>query len=269
MIFNRIAPELNLTGLVDCFWTASGSDREPCRVKIIPDGFTEIIFHFADPYRIRLEDSWELQTRSLLAGQITKHFFLENTGASEILGVKLKPTTISKFFKIPMRDLTDKVVDLLTALPQWTTIEQLIYQARSHEERISLISRNLAEVERKENEMTPIDKAVAAIFEKKGMLRVNEIAEEVNLGERQLENLFREHVGVSPKLFSRIVRFNYIFEVVRNNRMSWCDLAYEAAYYDQSHFIRNFKDFTGENPADYFFEEKTMANFFLQKGREK
>jgi AraC-like DNA-binding protein len=64
-------------------------------------------------------------------------------------------------------------------------------------------------------------------------------------------------------LFARIIRFSYIFQLVQDNHQSWCGLAYEAAFYDQSHFIRNFKDFTGENPADYKFEEKNMANFFL------
>ena len=63
----------------------------------------------------------------------------------------------------------------------------------------------------------------------------------------------------------RIIRFNYIFKLIQDNNQSWSGLAYEASYFDQSHFIRNFRDFTGENPSDYDFDEKNMANFFLQK----
>jgi len=80
-----------------------------------------------------------------------------------------------------------------------------------------------------------------------------------------LENLFKKWVGLSPKLFARIIRFSYIFQLVQDNNQSWSSLAYEAAYYDQSHFIRNFKSFTGENPADYSFDEENMANFFLKR----
>jgi AraC-like DNA-binding protein len=80
-----------------------------------------------------------------------------------------------------------------------------------------------------------------------------------------MENLFKKWVGLSPKFYSRIVRFNYIFDLVQKNKYNWNDLAYEAAFYDQSHFIRSFKNFTGENPTDYSFNEQNLANFFLRK----
>jgi AraC-like DNA-binding protein len=109
------------------------------------------------------------------------------------------------------------------------------------------------------------DTAVGLIFEKKGMISVSELATFTGVGERQLENLFKKYIGLSPKFFSRIVRFNHIFDLVKKNKSRWSSLAYEAAYYDQSHFIRNFKTFTGESPSAYSFEEENMANFFLNK----
>jgi AraC-like DNA-binding protein len=85
------------------------------------------------------------------------------------------------------------------------------------------------------------------------------------VGERYLQQLFQKYIGVSPKFFARIVRFSYIFKVIKDEDPNWADVVYEAGYYDQSHFIRNFKAFTGEDPSAYIFAEKSLANFFMKK----
>src|SRR5688500_5147267 len=112
MQFNRLDPPEELKHLVECYWIVKSSDSTPSIQKIIPDGFPEIIFHFADPYRIKLTSEWELQQNSLIAGQISKYFFLENSGASDILGIKLKPTALAQLFGTNMFSLKDKVVAL-------------------------------------------------------------------------------------------------------------------------------------------------------------
>jgi AraC-like DNA-binding protein len=97
------------------------------------------------------------------------------------------------------------------------------------------------------------------------MLTVTELCETVYISERQIQNLFKKYVGLSPKLFARIIRFSYIFQLQEKKEQNWAGLAYDAAFYDQAHFIRNFKNFTGESPAAYGFDENNMANFFLKK----
>lgn len=79
MIFKRITPPADLEKIIDCYWIVENDDPAPHRQKIIPDGFCEIIFHYRDPYRICLTDTWEQQYMHLLAGQISRHFYLENT----------------------------------------------------------------------------------------------------------------------------------------------------------------------------------------------
>jgi AraC-like DNA-binding protein len=87
------------------------------------------------------------------------------------------------------------------------------------------------------------------------------------LSERQLLNQFRQQVGLSPKLYARIIRLNYIFQLMMEKKEKWSLLAYEAAYFDQAHFIRDFKTFTGDNPGQYAFNEKNFANFFLMRDK--
>ena len=98
-----------------------------------------------------------------------------------------------------------------------------------------------------------------------GHVSVTELCDHVATGERNLERIFRTYIGLSPKFFGRIIRFNKIFELVQIEDPSWSDLVFETGYYDQSHFIRNFKAFTGEDPTRYLFSSPSLANFFLAK----
>jgi AraC-like DNA-binding protein len=265
MFFKRIAPDPALEHIIECFWIAENTDPNPIKQKIIPDGFTEIIFHFSDPYRIKLGKHWQLQSKNLLAGQIRKHFLLENTGIANILGIKFKPASLAHLYNLDMRQLTDRVIDI-SILKQPAQLINIVHTCSDYYERIGHLTEYFKNVHGvKSWHQTPVDKAVDLIFKKSGLVTMTEVCEAAGIGERQLENLFKKYIGLGPKFFSRILRFNYIFQLVQGNHQSWTSLAYEAAYYDQSHFIRNFRSFTGESPSTYSFDEKNMANFFLKK----
>ena len=242
-------------------------DTTPRKQKIVPDGYTEIIFHLGDPYRICLYDDWEQQSDSLLAGQIRKHFFLENSGRSDIVGIKLKPTALTHLFGLDMHRFTDKVVDLSTASGTYfSEAPERLRKANDAREKVRFLNDQFKQLlSEKPFGETAADRAIDIIFSKHGMLPVSAISQAAGIGERQLENLFKKYVGLSPKYFTRIIRFSYIFTLMEENNHSWSGIAYDASFFDQSHFIRNFRDFTGENPSDYSFDEKNLANFFLQK----
>ena len=266
MSFTRITPAKELGKYIECFWTVEDEDRTPAIQKIVPDGFPEMIFHFGDPYQIKLNSKWAKQSSCLLGGQITHCFYLKNTGASNILGIKFRPTSVGLLFDIDMHPLTDRVVSLRTlGHPELRTIESLVQKAHLHNERIELVSTYLSNKLRVVDP-GPISNAVDKILSSNGTMSVREICEATACSERQLERLFRRYVGLSPKLYSRIIRFTYIFQHVRlSTKMNGSELGIASGYYDQSHFIRNFKAFTGEDPSQYSFDEPSLANFFLKE----
>jgi AraC-like DNA-binding protein len=265
MYFKRIDPPDHLSSIVECYWIIENNDPTPAKEKIIPDGFTELIFHYGDPYRISIDGDWSTQTPTLLAGQIDKHFYLENTGASGIFGIKLQPTALTNLFALNMREFTNRAVDLsvITQIPI-RNLSDLLISSAPGDVKIGAANTFFENVESTIAGVSPVDLAVEKIIHEHGMISVSELTAIARVGERQLENLFKKYVGLSPKLYARIIRFRYIFELIKEQK-TWSDLAYEAAFYDQSHFIRNFLAFTGENPADYQFNNKSMANFFLRK----
>jgi AraC-like DNA-binding protein len=262
MVFKRIDPIQEASHLVECYWIIENDNPKEMRQKIVPDGFPEIIFHFADPYRINLGKGWEIQPMSLLAGQIRKYFFLENMGKASILGIKLRPTTLAFLYEIDMALLTDKVVEL--SIMPLRELELLVRIASSFEKRIAIANKYFGALDQKIIS-NPLREAISKIFKSSGMTTVKELALKSGLSERQLERQFKKHIGLSPKFYSRIIRFSSIFQLHEQGNPNWLDLTYGAGYADQSHFIRNFKAFTGDDPTAYRFGEKNMANFFLKK----
>jgi AraC-like DNA-binding protein len=266
MLFIRQDPPTHLAPFVKEFWIVENPDPAIIRQKIVPDGYEEIILHFGEPYRIQLYANWELQEKMLVSGQLRRYFFLENTGASGILGIKLMPGTIHAVFHQDMHLLVDRVPTLasITSLP---LPDAVVKEGLAHDERIHLAIQWLDGVISK-TELHVRDRvvrAVGAILAKHGMMDMESLADYSGISRRHLEREFRKTIGLAPKYFSRVIQFSYIFEAMQSNDQSWVDIALNSGYFDQSHFIRNFKAFTGESPAQYGFDEKNMANFFLRK----
>jgi len=267
MIFKRITPSKDLNRIIDCYWIVENEETTPRTQKIIPDGFCEIIFHYKDPYRICLNGGWELQTQSLLAGQLRQYFFLENTGASGMIGIKLQPTALTHLFQLDMHTLTGQVANLPAVLgKRLAPLEQTLRGTSDHEKMIQILDDHFTRLAADITD-TPsaVDEAINLIFAQKGMITVGDITARLHVSERHLERLFAKYIGLSPKFYARIIRFSAIFQLIQQENPGWIALACEAGFYDQSHFIRNFKAFTGEDPSQYGFDEKNMANFFLKK----
>jgi len=265
MQFNRIEPPHNIKNFIECYWTIDDEASMPAQQKIVPDGFPEIIFHYGNPYKILITDKWEVQTNFLLAGQITKFFLLENTGKTGVFGIKFKPAALYQLFNLSMEGYNDKVVSLdNTDHPDLKRMQEILSINTTHKSRIAQLNSFFGTLIQT-NELVPgiISQAIDRINKKKGMVTVSELSKKGFLSERQFLNQFKQQVGLSPKLYSRIVRLSYIFQLVKEKKDSWTSLAYEAAYFDQAHFIRDFKIFTGHNPGQYAFDEKNIANFFL------
>jgi AraC-like DNA-binding protein len=265
MKFQRIDPSSKASLAVECYWIVEDDDVTPVKQKIIPDGFTEMIFHFGDHYRIQLNNKWSKQGKSLLAAQIKGHFYLENSGRTEILGIKLKPSAITHLFGVPMKSTTDTVVELRKALGRKASPLEKALREADGAHRAAIANDIFEKLCFNYPASHPVDQALQMIFARKGMIAVADICKELSVSERYVEKLFQNYVGLSPKFFARIIRFSHIFQLIKDKDPDWAAVVFEAGYYDQSHFIRNFKAFTGEDPSEYIFAEKTLANFFMKK----
>jgi AraC-like DNA-binding protein len=144
--------------------------------------------------------------------------------------------------------------DLLTLLgSEGRVLEEKIMLAFDNTERIKIITVFL-EQRLKKNQVneSPIISSIRLIIKCNGQPRIAQVTDRYFLSQRQFERKFKEFSGLSPKLFSRIARFQYACNQFGNKNQSLTQIAYRCGYYDQSHFIHEFKEFSGFHPKHYF-----------------
>lgn len=253
--------EGRLSDWVKWFWMVESDSETSITQKIIPDGYPEIIFHYGDSYDINITGSWERQSLSLLAGQASKFLHLRNTGRARMFAIKLQPWALYVISGLDAATLLDQVVPLpMSAL--WSAVKSSAIANLSFDTKCAIIGKGISA--RQLALPTMVKQAVQQILTCNGLLTIQELTQELATSERTLERYFKQHVGLSPKRYCRIIRHAYIFKLVNEKPDNWAQVAYQAGYYDQTHFIKNFQEFTGEDPSKYGFEEKTFANFFLK-----
>ncbi len=268
MIYKNIPSTHTLSDYIKSFWLVdSVGDSTIRQEKIIPDGYPEMIFHYGDRYRANISGKWNVQSKFLIAGQITNHFFLENTGVSGMMGIKFQPWAIKELFGFDMHPLVNKVIPFPKSLHNnLKALKEIAISEVAFEDKVNTIEKLIIDIASKRvHKQDRFQKSVMLIINSKGALSLNEIRDQIPVSERGLERYFKYHIGLSPKHYSRIIRFSNIFTLVQQKHFEWTDVSFLAGFYDQSHFIKNFKEFTGEEPSKYGFNEINMANLFLKQ----
>ena len=264
--FEQTPPE-DLVPIVKSFWQIENPySSERIQDKIVPDGYPELIFHFGDPYKTNISGTWELQDKILLAGQLKNYFFLENTGAIGMFAIKFQPWVPSTLFELEMKNLQDKVLSMQNSdhglIKHVSNALKSSSDFNSNCREVSEWLINTTDHNDYEGDMIQV---VKNIIETNGKTSISNLVKSYNISERALERYFSKNIGLSPKFYSRVIRLACVFKLVQENSNNWAQLSYLGGFYDQAHFIKDFKKFTGEEPTKYGFSEKNMANFFLKR----
>lgn len=256
MKYYTVKPTGKLADYVRYFWVleSSVSKEQPYIHRTLASFCPEIIFHYRGPFEELTYDGQH--EKSFLTGvhaqttRFRRFIVKEDFG---IFGVLLQPYAVSALFGIPSFEITNELPDLFTLLgQQGKDIEEQMVLAKDNRQRLELIN---AFLEQRLVAVTRPDiiNAVQAIYDRKGRINFKEFAGEFCLSQRQFERKFKEFVGFSPKLFSRIVRFKSLLCHQDNTEQrTLTQVAYDFGYYDQAHFIQDFKAFSGYNPKAYF-----------------
>jgi AraC-like DNA-binding protein len=263
MEYSEFQPATSLRPFIECYWAAEGLSATQ---KIVPDGFSEIVFHYGDLYKFRDHQGKEkIQSRAILAGQITKPIYLTPTGNSGAIGIKFKPTGIWRLLGWSMSKFTDEAFDL-QKFPN-VDLERFILQLCT----IDILQDKIQCVEAILLKLLPsqrtsvIDEIVTVIDSSQGDIVMSSLHTQFEISDRTMERTFKEQVGTSAKRYARIVRFRHIFQLIQKQEWSKAEATYLAGYFDQAHFNKEFKEFSGEDPGTYFARHHEFANFFLNR----
>jgi AraC-like DNA-binding protein len=200
----------------------------------------------------------------MVVGVWTRSISLFAPERFDTIGVRLRPGAASALWDEPLQAFSNTVVD---ATAVWgraaSSLREELCDAPDTPTRIAILERFL--IRRMRRTAPALAGPLARIRASRGRASIDDVASTAGVSHRQLERAFRTHIGVSPKAFSRIVRFQHVLRSAPQTPRAWADVAIAYGYADQSHLIRDFTQFAGETPTMLLESQAAVANYFRRR----
>ena len=268
MIMNTYIPTYPLNQFVDHFFYYTGFNPKHSVTRFIPDGEVQIIFDLTNyPKPIYDNDTLE-QIQSCkkvwFSGFRTQAITIPSGGESEMLIVQFKKGKAFTFLKEPMHQLTNYVVDGELVLgPEILDIRELLLEFPRPLQKFHVLERELLAGYRnqfKQNQF--VEFAISKILSSQSQSCIKDIIKKTGYSQKHIIKLFKEQVGVTPKTFHKVIRFqNTIQQIEQEHPIDWSSVVYDCGFYDQSHFIADFKYFSGFTPTAYIEKRGEFLNY--------
>ena len=264
MNYQTYPPKKDLSSVIKCYWTLEvPAEYNPERQRIIPDGCIEMAFILGDDIkRFTSETDFILQPRSMVLGQTMEPFYIQPMGYVNTFAVRFYPYGFANFISTPIRNLVNKETPIAQLFGEVTAneLEQRIINATDIQQRIGIIETFFLN---KLNEKSTIDNIVQStmdtLFSTGGSATIHSILKEDLSKRRQLERKFLKQIGISPKQLGKVIRLQTALKLLLHKKdETLTRIAYQSEYYDQNHFIKDFKEFTGTTPKE-FLTDAQMA----------
>jgi methylphosphotriester-DNA--protein-cysteine methyltransferase len=259
MVYHTSDPPADLRDLVRFWWTLESSKEassphslmaETCAnlVVILEGGFTE-----ADG---------KPAARMHLAGPLSKATGNMGHGPYRIFGAYLWPWAVNVLFAHDPGEFMDRFVPLMELLPGKEILGRGDASAQGMEKMVAELFRSLRNDEARD---LALERVVRKFIEERDPVPLAQQALSIRAGRRQFERRFKACTGFSPMLFQRITRFQRCFRMLdQGTANSLTEVALEGGYFDQSHFIRDFRRFGGMDPKHYFRQAPAKVDNFVQ-----
>lgn len=257
-------PSPPLQPYIKCYYLSESNYTQYVKDVFFPDGCVEAVFHAGlDFYRNEEKECW-----AKVIGQITRPLTMKAIGKGKSFGIWFLPHTFSLFSGISTHEINDKIIPSETVFSQHfiafikdclfeNDIKKLVegtnnYLSKKLSIPLNSIKERIAEY------------AIRYILTEKAASNLDKLVRDCNISNRYLQKIFIEKVGYSPKFFIRTARFQYALDhLTKYQTDSLTALAYQAGYYDQAHFIREFKEFTGFAPSQFQLTKYPINQYFL------
>ena len=270
-LFSTYRPGPPLDEFVDSFWIAANA-QAPRKERILPSGTFELVLNLRDD-EIRVYDPAELHrcrrlSGAVLSGTYSRAFACDASQHAAMFGVHFKPGGAFPFIGTRASDLADTHADLADVWGRAADeVRERLCSAETPIQRFHVMERFLARRLRLSPKLHPAVPVALRMFGSGGTgAAVRDAAREVGVSGRHFVRLFSAEIGLTPKLFCRLLRFQRARRLaanlvrVRPDRVArpeitvvhdWAELATTCGYFDQSHLINDFEEFSGLSPTHY------------------
>lgn len=259
--YREYAPHPALANNVQCYWSVrvGNSRNERITSRGLSKGHVDLVFATGGAF-CELAEQWLGQTgniRCYLVGPLQEAALAHSTSGLFAVGIKMRPGWAFPLLRTPCHELIGCRATAQDIWPEATSsyLEQ-VADADSAEQRLRLLEQLLLKRGgRTNNENRNVCRALELISTTRGRTSIDGVLAGLDVGARQLEREFHRQVGLTPRRMSQIVRIQHALELARGqSKPSWSRIAFECGFFDQAHFIRQFKSVTGLSPNAYLSE---------------
>lgn len=220
-------------------------------------------FDFGDQVDVRYANQpapVKSPTTVIVGPQTWRRVEMRLQGSLESFVIMFQPDGLHRLFSIPMHHLTDQDFEGHSVLGTFITqARQRLGECKTFADRVSLVDTLLLHQAQRSLQFDGVSAAARQIMLSGGQVDIRSLADTANLGLRQFERRFIHQVGMRPKLFARIVRFEAALDhKARFEANSWTHVAQRFGYYDQMHMVHDFAEFTGETPTGILHQVETL-----------
>lgn len=257
MKYQEIIPGERLKQYIRCYYTFESDSNVELDDTVFPGGHMEIIFNLGEGiWQSAVNDVFQPTPDIELWGKLTQPLAVKSAGKNRMLGIRFYAHSAAYFFKEELSEFNNQVMDLRDLMG--SSARKLHAQLREVPQlskRIELIEdyllSRLSSRDRRIRHIALVGEIIKDMHVNESSEKIDTIASRYNISSRYLTKLFLQYTGVTPRLYTKIHRFQQSLQLVSENQSSLTSIAYECGYFDQSHFIRDFKSFTGVTPSSY------------------
>jgi AraC-like DNA-binding protein len=258
MVYLFHTPRPPLNQFVERMWLVSGGD---ClrHERILPSGTVELVVNLRED-RVQIDGTvHSVRGRTLsgvaVSGTYSEAFIINAMQHAAMLGVHFAPAGASAVLGVPAGEFADAHVDLadMWGAAAVRELRERLCAAATHQERFHYLEQVLSDRLRSPGRRHSAVAIALECFGPSGMgASVREVARQAGLSHRRFLTVFTAEVGLPPKLFCRIRRFGHACALAQGReRLDWAQVAVECGFFDQSHFVNEFKTLVGVTPSVY------------------
>ena len=236
--------------------------------RFLPDGNVYVVIDLTDYPKFIYDNNTlkEIQScRNVWFSGIRNHYITIPSGRdSEMFIINFHKGKAYPFVEMPMNELTDYVVDgELVMSNEILNMRETLLALNSPKQKFIYAEQYLSMAFARKLQVNPfIDYSVKLILQSPQQLSITHLSEKVGFSQKHFIKIFKEHVGVTPKTFLRIIRFQKaVYEIEATRTANWTSIAHDSGYYDQAHFINDFKEFSGFTPYQFLNMKSSFTNY--------
>ncbi|MBN9664055.1 MAG: AraC family transcriptional regulator [Acidobacteria bacterium] len=273
MLFIQRIPAPPLDESIEAIWYCRNEPRPHALERVLPSGRAQLIINLTeDQTRGYVPNGDELlvvkTSGTLLAGVQSRFSIIDTLEQQCVLGVTFRPGGTLPFFRLPAHELCDADLPLEFAWGRCAReLRERLLEASNPEMKLDAMEQALREHWRPQGLHAAVDFALTSLIRRPYAASIGDLTQQVGLSPKRFIERFKSAVGLSPKQFCRILRFQGALALAeQGRRVEWTRIALDCGYFDQAHFIHDFRSFAGITPTGYQSDRTQFRNHvkFLQ-----